>query len=824
MHPNQLTRRFAAFWLLASLVLLSPAVPVHAQLNFDLGAKKPFFSPQDTAPTIRAEAVFTTAGEQRPAMLYVTAKIQKGWHIYSLTQAAPPLKTEIKLTGDPPVKLLGDFQPSVPPRVDVDDETWEKEVRLEEHSGKVTFYAPIEIQASVDPASLKIEGQIDWQACGDHGEGCVLGQTKFTAAQGEAPFVPAAAVAEQEKANKPDAVGEYRAARSNITIAGRVEPSAARPGSRVEVLLTAKPDQGWHIYPLAETEDANPEVVTKPTLVVVDAAEGVTAYRAYTTAEPVTKTSALGEQTYHEGSVTWRVPIDVPQDAEPGEYPIRGVIGYQICTDNTCQQPLAVRFEGTLTIASSPGSGSEELRFYTPEGGYSEAAKRAAAWSPPELKELPPSVAEAQAQSVSASMRGAVPLSELLTTLGVAFLGGLILNLMPCVLPVIGLKILSFVEQAGQSRVRIFTLNYIYAAGVLSFFLVLAVLTAFLNMLWGELFTQFWFRLSMVGLVFAMALSLLGVWEIPIPGFATSGKVSELTGQEGLSGAFFKGIFTTLLATPCTAPFLGFALNELLGKPPAVVFSVFVSAGVGMASPYLLIGVYPSLVRWLPKPGAWMEIFKEVMGFVMLGAVVFLFHAVGKDYHIATLSFMMAIWFACWLIGRTPFTVSTSARAGAWVAAVAFAAIVGYFSFEHLGPSEYELAWRKYSPAALEEAQQEGKTVLLDFTADWCATCKWNSKVALNTRRVHELVEENDVVPMLADWTDRSDDIKDALQNKYKVNGIPLLIVFPGSTPDEPIKLPNIITEQQVVEALKEAGPSVDRSPQTAAAAGVMRQ
>ena len=197
----------------------------------------------------------------------------------------------------------------------------------------------------------------------------------------------------------------------------------------------------------------------------------------------------------------------------------------------------------------------------------------------------------------------------LLKNLSFAFLGGLILNLMPCVLPVIGLKVLSFAEQGGESRLKVFGLNLAYSIGLISVFLVLASLAVFADFGWGEQFTNSTFQVSMVILVFAMALSFLGVWEIPIPGFAGTGKANDLQDKEGFSGAFFKGIFTTILATPCSGPFLGTAFGYTLTLPPAMVFLFFFTAGLGMAMPYLLIGIFPSLVKWLPKPGLWMETF-----------------------------------------------------------------------------------------------------------------------------------------------------------------------------------------------------------------------
>jgi thiol:disulfide interchange protein DsbD len=191
--------------------------------------------------------------------------------------------------------------------------------------------------------------------------------------------------------------------------------------------------------------------------------------------------------------------------------------------------------------------------------------------------------------------------------IAMAFVGGLILNLMPCVLPVIGLKVMSFVEQAGRSRSRALVLNIWYAAGIVSVFLLLGALAATINFTFGGQFGSVGFNAAIAGVVFAMALSLLGVWEVPIPGFFGSSNVQTAAAQEGPVGAFLKGVVTTILATPCTAPFMATAVAWAVDQPTTISLMVFASLGFGMASPYLLVGVYPELLRFLPKPGAWME-------------------------------------------------------------------------------------------------------------------------------------------------------------------------------------------------------------------------
>jgi len=402
--------------------------------------------------------------------------------------------------------------------------------------------------------------------------------------------------------------------------------------------------------------------------------------------------------------------------------------------------------------------------------------------------------------------------------IGYAILGGLILNLMPCVLPVIGLKVLSFVKQGGQSRLQILGLNLAYVAGMMLVFLLLATLAALMKLGlsnesfgWGELNTLTWFKVGMSGLVFAMALSFLGVWELPIPGFASSGKATELSTREGALGAFMMGIFTTILATPCSGPFLGPVFGYTLSQSPVVIYLVFGAVGLGMALPFLLIGAVPSLVSWLPKPGAWMDTFKQLLGFVLLATVVWLLSSIHPNYFIATLSLLFGIWFACWWIGRTPLTAPSPVRRTAWIGGVGVAILIGAGAFHFLTPGKSVLPWVPYSRAALATAQAEGKTVLVDFTAQWCLTCKTNSKLAINREKVRQRVAKYDVVTLLADWTDRNDTIKEALR-ALGSQSMPLLVIYPADKSREVILLPDLLTQQKVLDALDKAGPSLAKA------------
>jgi len=549
-------------------------------------------------------------------------------------------------------------------------------------------------------------------------------------------------------------------------------PTADKPG---RLFVTAVIAPGWHIYSITQptSKEGNPTV----TKIAVRLPEGVHLLGPF---KPSVAPHAETESGYgdlrietHAGTVTWYAPLELPARVDPAKLKITGVFSFGACDAGKCDEPQDLPFTAVL------GSGMS-----VPDDAVGKSEEPAAAFD----------------------------LQTFLLEMASALLGGFLLNLMPCILPVLGLKVLAFVQQAGESRSRVFMLNVWYSIGLVAVFMVLAALAAGVGLAagerygWGEQFTDVNFKITMTALVFVMALSFLGVWEIPIPGFVGAGRASDLQNKEGPTGAFCKGVFTTILATPCSGPFLGSVFGYVLKQPPYMAYCIFGAVGLGMASPYLLIGAFPSLVRFLPRPGAWMDTFKQLMGFVLLATVVYLFSLLNSLYVIPTMTLLVGLWFACWWIGRTPLTKPVH-RIVAWCGGAAVAGLVGFFAFTVLlqGPI---IPWKPFSPAAVARARAEGKTVMVDFTANWCPNCKANSRFAIERDAVLQLVKTNGVEPLLADWTDRSPGVKKAF-NDLGCNSIPVLAIWPAQPPDsKPIVLTDLLSESQVLEALKKAGPS----------------
>jgi thiol:disulfide interchange protein len=391
-----------------------------------------------------------------------------------------------------------------------------------------------------------------------------------------------------------------------------------------------------------------------------------------------------------------------------------------------------------------------------------------------------------------------------------AFIGGLILNIMPCVLPVIALKILGFVSEANSQPRRVRNLGLIYALGVLVSFLALAgivigVKAAGHHAGWGMQFGSPVFVVCLTTLVTLVALNLFGVFEVT-PGGHIMNSAGQLASRHGAPGAFFNGLLATALATPCTAPFLAPALGFAFAQTAPAIVLVFLTIGLGLAAPYVLLSCNPALLKFLPKPGAWMEKFKIAMGFPMLATVVWLFNVASADYGTRVFwlgVFLVIVALAAWVFGEF---IQRGRNAKGVATVIVLILLIGGYAFalenrlhwrEMMGETDAAdpaksaggLDWQPWSPVAVALARAAGKPVLVDFTASWCVTCNAIIKPALENGSVAGKLKEMNAVTLLADYTRTPQAMTDEI-SKFGGAGVPLVLVYPANSSAAPIVLP----------------------------------
>jgi thiol:disulfide interchange protein DsbD len=464
--------------------------------------------------------------------------------------------------------------------------------------------------------------------------------------------------------------------------------------------------------------------------------------------------------------------------------------------------PDVARLEGVLVTGS--GDTARAVEIDTPVVG----ARSAAASSSGPAPAPPPS---APSPAVRTSILPAANAS-LLVVLGLAFLGGLVLNLMPCVLPVLSLKVLGFVRHAGEAK-DAWRQGLAFTGGVLLSFWVLAgSLLLFRaggeSVGWGFQLQSPVFVACLAVLFFLMGLNLFGVFEVGTS-LVAAGNLN--VGRTGLAGSFGSGALATIVATPCTAPFMGSALGYGLSQPAWVSLLVFTVLGLGMAAPYLLLSLRPGWLRYVPKPGAWMDAFKQLMGFLMMATVVALVWLFGQqggvDGMAALLAGLVVIGLGGWLYGRSASTTSPRRRRLAVTAAVllmagglANAIVRARVSTAPVPAAVAQGEWEPWSPERVAELRAAGRPVFVDFTAAWCLTCQVNERLALHDAAVGARLRESHVALLRADWTRPDARITEALAS-FDRQGVPLYVLYGRA--GEVRVLPEVITSGIVLEALE---------------------
>lgn len=402
------------------------------------------------------------------------------------------------------------------------------------------------------------------------------------------------------------------------------------------------------------------------------------------------------------------------------------------------------------------------------------------------------------------------------TIMLMAMIGGAILNLMPCVFPVLTLKVLSFAgKDPNSSHIKLHGL--VYTAGVMMSFVAVAAIMLALRASgeaigWGFQLQNPWFIGALTYLFLVMSLSLAGFIEL---GSGLMGVGQNLASKDGYSGSFFTGVLAVVVASPCTAPFMGSALGYAITQPAYVALSVFASLGFGMALPFLMISLIPALAALMPKPGAWMDTMKRFLAFPLLATSIWLLWVAGKQTSANGMAIILfgclALTLALWL-WQEPVKKSTMRKINQGMAIVLAALSVYLLQSPWLQPSSAmantnsiaqntnNKEWQAFTTERLTKLRQEGQAVFLNVTADWCITCLANEKATLSQNEVKQALKENDVVYMKGDWTNYDPAITQLLSH-YQRSGIPLYIFYPANGEPEVI-LPQILNVDMVVDAL----------------------
>jgi len=621
-----------------------------------------------------------------------------------------------------------------------------------------------------------------------------------------------------------------------IAISPAVTPEPLSPGSKFELAIKVEIARGHHIQS---------DKPTLPSLIPADVfTERILGIKFADAVYPPPKTRKdkyLGDLTEFAGTITIRIPGEVDPSREPGPIRLAGVFTFQACTDGgNCLPPDAISYSVPVGVVASAGAPAREstalatqraesddgtaVESKEPAGGNVNQIELANPAIGAAIEDLDASAPAGTANGSGGGIDGFLRRFGLVGLLFGCFLYGLFINATPCVLPVLSIKVLGFVQQAHESRKRTLALGLAFGAGVMVFFVLLGLLAAA-----GTNILQF--PEAVIGLgtvVMAMGLSMLGVFTLQPPAAATA--LEANINKEGPLSSFGKGALAPVLGFACTGPLLAGAFGWATQQPPTIAVMAFFFAGLGMASPYMLLGANPHWLSFLPKPGNWMIVFERIMGFLLLAMVIWLLHPlvvqIGAEGLEWTLVFLVFVGMACWVLGQVTFTMSTAKRWTYRTAAVALVVIVGGVIYESIFPltqavaaaraerehlancadeeSTDDLPWRPWSEQAVDETVRSGKVVFVDFTAAYCTVCKVNKKIAINTPEVIEKLKTLGAVAFQGDFSTGDEAIFAELQRRGRA-GVPLNLIYAPGKPDAPFTLEPNLSKEYLLQKLDEA-------------------
>jgi len=576
------------------------------------------------------------------------------------------------------------------------------------------------------------------------------------------------------------------------TVLGHLGQASYTPGSPVTVEILVDVEPGWHVNSRQPTYE-----YLIPTQAEVSLPPGWPAARL-DYPEGVLETFAFADEplSVYDGQFVIEAHTTVPQDAAAGSVPIELSVRYQACDDRSCLPPATARAQLRLEISTTNSAAP---------------AATAGAAGAGEGRDGP----AGDDRRESSGLGGFLLLG---------LLGGLLLNAMPCVLPVLSLKLLGLVKSSALSRRAVVAGSLATAGGILVSFWALAGAAILARSVgasvgWGIQFQQPVFVTALTLVVTLFCLNLWGLFEVPLP--ARIAGWAEAAGGEGLPSHFTAGLFATLMATPCSAPFLGTAVGFALAQNSGTILAIFTSVGLGMALPYLLLAAAPGAIRLLPKPGAWMERFRQFMGYLLAAAAVWLLYVLSSQVSRERLAF---IEISVLLMALFVWIRHHSGKRGTWrllgvigtLGAIALGLWLAAAKPESAPRGQSNatvqrlIPWVPFDRTEAERLAAGGTLVFVDVTADWCFTCKVNERLVLETAEIASAFSKHGVIAMKADWTNRDDGIAAFLAEHGKY-GIPFYLLY---RPDrEPLLLSELLTKEALLAAVRDSAAPQESLP-----------
>ncbi|MBB6478771.1 protein-disulfide reductase DsbD family protein [Spirochaeta isovalerica] len=540
-----------------------------------------------------------------------------------------------------------------------------------------------------------------------------------------------------------------------VNIVLEVIPSELSPGDTFTVYGTYEIPEHYHIF---LNEDFFTITIDNPQ---IDAGE---VFYPMEESKPLLGIPAFSDK------VTISRTFSLTDDVNANQIDLEIIASYQMCEDDgACLLPENITFNRTLDISDN--------------GGTSKS-----------------------------------PLSVILWYILLAFAGGIILNIMPCVLPLLSVKALNLVEQSSHDKKTILVSSVLYGTGILVSFLILAFSVILLKSSgeafgWGFQFQNPLFVTVLLTLIFIFSLSLFDIYTFNPPNKGMQ-KASQHSAGRSYRSSFITGIFAVLVATPCTAPFMGAALGFAFSQTPFVIILIFTALSLGFALPFILLGLFPALIARIPKPGKWMNTFKEFMGFLLLGTMVYLLttlHSLIGDSIKGVLWFLLFTGLAVWIFGRFGSAIEKKRKRIAVVVIALFIIAGSFYSLVDLTPKNSsennniaDGVWKVFSEDLVEKYRNEGKPVFVDFYADWCTSCKVNDAAVLDRKKVLDMFESKNVQLLKGDFTS-GDRVIARWLAKYERAGVPLYLLFrPG---EEAHVFPEFLSIGMIEEELEKIKP-----------------